>query len=128
MDTLIYWLALKAVRGVGNHLFLRLLQRFGTPQDVFHASKPELQEVEGVERLVAARIVQSGIPEGVQEDLDRVYENGYRIVTFSDPSYPALLREIHDPPPFLYVHGTLRSKAQIFPLWDLETPPATAGM
>jgi DNA processing protein len=111
MDMLIYWLALKAVRGVGNHLFLRLLQRFGTPYDVFHASKSQLQEVEGVNARVAARIVQSGIPEGVQEDLDRVYENGYRIVTFSEPPYPALLREIHDPPPFLYVHGTLRSKS-----------------
>jgi DNA processing protein len=109
MDDIVYWLALKAVRGVGNRLFLRLLERFESPENVFKAPKSALLAVEGVGRGLASSIVCQGPSEEVIIDLKLVKENGASIVTFSDPSYPILLREIHDPPPFLYVFGNLRA-------------------
>ncbi len=109
MDTLSYWLALKAVPGVGNRLFLQLLKQFGEPEKVFGASRKELLKVEGVSDSLASLIVHFTVPNEVVEDLALVRKNGYKIVTFSDSEYPALLRHIHDPPPVLYVHGNLRS-------------------
>lgn len=108
MESLKYWLALKSVPGVGNRLFLQLLKHFGEPERVLNASKKELLNVEGINERLASVIPRHRAPGDVEDDLDLVRKNGFKIITFSDPDYPALLRQIHDPPPVLYVFGTLR--------------------
>ncbi|MCP5055036.1 MAG: DNA-protecting protein DprA, partial [bacterium] len=47
----------------------------------------------------------------VKSELDLLARKEYRIITLADPDYPRLLREIPDPPPFLYVSGRLDSSA-----------------
>ena len=106
MDHLIPWLTLKAVPGIGNLLFKRLLDRFGTPDRVLAAPLPALTGVEGVTEPLARRI--SRPPgEGVFRELDRLAGSGFRMAVLTDGEYPPLLREIPDPPPFLYVSGRL---------------------
>ncbi|MFI5118855.1 MAG: DNA-processing protein DprA [Thermoanaerobaculia bacterium] len=41
----------------------------------------------------------------IQEDVGRLEESEARVVFLTDPDYPALLREIHDPPPVLFARG-----------------------
>ncbi|NVM23543.1 MAG: DNA-protecting protein DprA [Desulfobacterales bacterium] len=108
MESLIHWLALKTVPGVGNRMFLHLVMHFGGPEKVFDASTDELLKVEGVKSGMASLIAGYEVPKKVEEDLALVRNNGLRIVTFSDPDYPGLLRHIPDPPPLLYVCGRLR--------------------
>jgi DNA processing protein len=108
MESLTYWLALKTVPGVGNRLFLQLLKYFGEPERVFKASREALLKVEGVNRRLASMIADYRVPKAVHEDLAFVRKNHFTITTFSDLNYPALLRQIHDPPPVLYVYGRLR--------------------
>lgn len=108
MESCIQWLGLKSVPGVGNRLFLNLIQHFGDPGKVFSASREELLRVEGVSNRLASAVQGYKIPRKVQEDISLVRKNGIRIITFSDPDYPVLLRQIHDPPPVLYVCGRLR--------------------
>jgi len=105
MESLIQWLGLKTVPGVGNRLFLNLIQHFGGPEGVFSASRRELLEVEGVTARLASVIQSHKIPQEVQEDQALAQKNGVGIITFSDQNYPTLLRHIHDPPPVLYVYG-----------------------
>ena len=107
METLQPWLHLKSVPGIGNHLFKRLIERFGSPQAAMTASPEELLAVEGVSRRVIDAIRASSPPENAAAEIEAVRERGYRIVTLNDADYPALLREIPDPPPFLYVSGRL---------------------
>ncbi|MCK4390547.1 MAG: DNA-processing protein DprA [Desulfobacterales bacterium] len=107
MESLIQWLGLKSVPGVGNRLFLHLIQHFGEPEKVFSASREELLQVEGINDHLASAIQGHKIPGKVQEDLALAQKNGVRLITFSDLDYPTLLRHIHDPPPVLYVYGTL---------------------
>ncbi|MCK4728399.1 MAG: DNA-processing protein DprA [Desulfobacterales bacterium] len=109
MEPLIYWLGLKTVPGVGNRLFLHLIQHFGEPEKVFSASTGELLQVEGVNDRLASVIQGHKMPKEVQEDLALAQKNGVGIITFSDTDYPTLLRHIHDPPPVLYVCGKLHS-------------------
>ncbi|MBW2171075.1 MAG: DNA-protecting protein DprA [Deltaproteobacteria bacterium] len=108
MQSLIHWLGLKTVPGVGNRLFLNLLQQFGEPEKVFSASREALLQVDGVSDRLSSVIKGYEIPEEVHEDLALVEKNGAGIITFSDSNYPTLLRHIHDPPPVLYVYGKLR--------------------
>jgi DNA processing protein len=111
LDSLIPWFHLKSVPGVGSLLFKRLLDRFHSPKHVLQASIAELLQVEGVSRRLAATIRGFQTPANVNAELELLAKTGYRVVTMTEADYPQLLREIPDPPPFLYVYGRLSSSA-----------------
>ena len=107
MSALRPWFALKRVPGVGNLLFRRLVERFGSPQAVFNADEPELLAVKGVTTRLVAAMRSQRITDAADRELEAVRQKGYSIVIQTDRRYPPLLRQIPDPPPFLYVYGTL---------------------
>jgi len=109
MDDIRPWFKLKSVPGVGNLLGKRLIDRFESPQNVFLASNEELLQVDGVTGRHVTAIKTHKIPQGIEDELDLVNRKGYHIITLTDPNYPSLLRQIPDPPPFLYVSGKLDS-------------------
>ncbi len=112
MDNLLPWLCLKNVPGIGNHLFKRLIEQFGSPQRVFQMTPPELMAVEGISKHVATAILNFKAPQGIRAELEQVQQKGYALITLTDSSYPMLLREIPDPPPLLYVSGNLATAKQ----------------
>lgn len=103
-----YWFALKSVPLVGNVTFRRLLAHFDTPQRVLAATESELATVQGISRAVASAIKAHDAREFAERECERVRRSGVRIVTFLAEEYPKVLFEIPDPPPFLYVKGSLR--------------------
>ncbi|UCH23807.1 MAG: DNA-processing protein DprA [Deltaproteobacteria bacterium] len=107
METLLPWFRLKSVPGVGNHLFKRLIDRFESPEIVLRAPHGELLEVDGMTPRLATAIKTNKLPDRAKRDYDGVIKKGIKIVTMSDPEYPPLLLRIPDPPPFLYVYGSL---------------------
>ena len=100
------WVALKMVPGVGNILALGLVRAFGTPRAVFAARDPDLQ-CAGVRREVRAALRRFARWGEAEAQVGRLERTGGRLVTWDDASYPALLRQIHDPPLFLHVLGEL---------------------
>lgn len=108
MDKLLPWFCLKRVPGIGNHLFKRLIDRFELPEKVFQASKAELIQVEGISARLAVSIKNFRTPDSMRRELDQINQKGLGIITLADSEYPSLLREIPDPPPFLYVSGNLK--------------------
>jgi DNA processing protein len=107
MNKLHHWFCLKNVPGIGNHLFKRLIDRFNSPEVVFQASQQELIEAGGITQRQAVAILNYKAPQRIKTELDQADQKGYKIITLIDESYPQLLREIPDPPPFLYVSGRL---------------------
>ena len=107
MSDLLPWLSLKSVSGIGNHLFKRLITQFKSPEMVFNASRQQLLQVEGVTPRVVNYIRNHKVPDKLQRELDQVDRKGFQMLTMLDPDYPRLLREIPDPPPYLYVYGRL---------------------
>jgi DNA processing protein len=83
------------------------VDRFGSPEGALAASAEDLLAVEGVSRRVVDALRASRSPAAAAAEIDTVRKRGNRIVTLADADYPALLREIPDPPPFLYVSGSL---------------------
>lgn len=100
------WLALKMVPGIGNILGLGLVRAFRSPEAVFAARDQELQ-CAGVRREVRAALRRFERWREVDGQLARLERAGGRLVTWDDAAYPERLREIHDPPLFLYVLGEL---------------------
>ena len=107
MEKLLAWFTLKSVPGIGDLLFKRLFDHFKSPESVLQAAHGDLLEVNGMTPRLATMIKRHKIPEHTKRDYDRVLQKGCPIVTMSDPEYPPLLLQIPDPPPFLYVYGSL---------------------
>lgn len=101
------WLRLKNVPGVGNLLCKRLLDRFGSPEGIFAASIDNVLTVDGMTPRLAAAIRNQPLTDKMRQEADRVRSLGFHIIPYSDPRYPPLLRQIPNPPPYLYVNGLL---------------------
>ena len=106
-DPVLSWLALKTVSGVGDVLYRRLIDRFGSPQAVFAAGEPELLLVEGMGLQTSRAIQAGGNVEAAARELERIGRQKVRICTFLEEDYPGLVRQIHDPPPYLYLKGEI---------------------
>ena len=100
----LHWLALTLVPGLGTRTAGKLLDRFRTPQAVFRASRTEL-EAAGVKGAVAQSIASGCSFEDAVDQQQKMAERGTVAITLSDPRYPALLREIFDPPVLLFARG-----------------------
>lgn len=109
MGSLLLWFALKNVPGVGNLLSKRLLDCFQSPDAIFNASSHDLLQVEGMSQGLVSAIRHQKISDQIKREIDLVSRKNYKIVTLSDPDYPALLLQIPDPPPYLYVYGSLET-------------------
>ncbi len=100
------WIALNMIRGIGPRAANHLLDRFGTPAEVFAASRMALER-EGLKPETIQELHDSEILEKADAEIERLEKLGARVITLEDEDYPALLREIHDPPIALYVRGDL---------------------
>lgn len=93
--------------GVGSVLFKRLTQAFGSPAGVFRASPKDLKQVEGIGAKVVASLKRFDWRQTVEKELRLSEKNGAKLVTWEDEEYPVNLKQIYDPPPLLYVLGSL---------------------
>ncbi|MEI6206774.1 MAG: DNA-processing protein DprA [Desulfuromonadales bacterium] len=104
-----FWIGLKAVPGIGNVTFRRLLERYDTPEAALTASHSSLSDIRGVTPAIIEEICNGSWRRFAGEECLRLEASGARLVTFTSSDYPKSLFEIPDPPPFLYVKGELRS-------------------
>lgn len=112
MESLLSWFLLKDVPGIGNLLYKRLIDRYESPESVFHAHPDDLLGVNGMNPRLASAVKAKRPADWIYRELDRVREKGYGIIPLTHAQYPPLLREIPDPPPFLYVSGDLGNTTQ----------------
>ena len=106
-DELTTWVALKSVEGVGSVAFRNLLAVYGSPRRVFEAALPDLEQAAGLNHKTARNIKDFRGWEQARAELAKAEREGVSIVTCEDPEYPERLRRIYDPPPLLYIKGSL---------------------
>jgi len=91
--------------GVGPRAAAKLLERFGSAAGVFGALRAELERLRLRPETVESIALRDRHEEAARE-LGRVREiPGADVLILDDGTYPALLREIADPPVTLYVRG-----------------------
>jgi DNA processing protein len=101
------WLKLIRAEGIGPTLFKRLLDYFEDVEHIFTASVAELTKIEGIGNKTAESIVRTRDAFDVGSELTLADKLGVWIIHLQDQRYPPALRAIYDPPPVLYVKGTL---------------------
>jgi DNA processing protein len=123
------WLALALTQGLGPTRIKKLVEHFGRPDRVLHASLTEL-EATGMLAVSAQSIATGKSLDLAQQECAKASEAGARIVSLSDVEYPARLKEIYDPPVVLYVRGNvaLLAKPGIAVVGTRHPTPYGTGM
>lgn len=89
---------------IGPRASAKLLEKFGSAESVFHATRSELESLRLKPQSVES-ILGKEFHAKAEEELENVKKLGGDILILDDGSYPFLLREISDPPITLYVLG-----------------------
>lgn len=101
------WLKLIRADGVGPATFGKLIKRFGSAERVLGASVSELAKTNGLGFKTAERIAATRDKFDPAPELELAQKLGVWLINLDDERYPPVLRRIYDPPPVLYVKGSL---------------------
>jgi DNA processing protein len=102
---LLDWLTLSLTPGLGPVGMRLLIDRFGGPGQVLAAPRAELAEIAGLRQPVREALCRPPATAAAERELLRCERQGIAILTWDHPAYPALLRNIPDPPLLLYAKG-----------------------
>ncbi|MGX2039655.1 DNA-processing protein DprA [Methylocaldum sp. MU1018] len=102
-EELRYWLALHRAPLIGSRRFCAVLAHFRSPRVLFEAKAVDLVALGLKEKTIA--YLRRPDWQTVESDLRWLSAAGHDCLTLHDPRYPALLREIPDPPPLIFVKG-----------------------
>ena len=97
------WLLLIRAPGLGTRTGARILEHYASPTLILDAAT-EKQQLCGLKRT-AIDYLKSPDWEVIESDLAWLNQPDRHLITLDDPRYPALLRDIPDPPLALFVHG-----------------------
>ena len=102
--------ALNMIPQMGPVRLRRLLERFGSAENILLARTDQLSAVDGVGRTLADNIARWQEFADPAAELKKAADLGAHVITGQDDEYPSALREIHDPPIVLYVRGHLTDR------------------
>ena len=100
-------IALNLISGIGYARYKLLTDCFGSPEQVFGHAEEDYAQLRTIGPQLSARLAGFDAAGAVAAETDLADRAGIRILTLFDSAYPAVLRELYDPPLCLYVRGTL---------------------
>jgi DNA processing protein len=98
-------IAFNRVQGLGPVTARQIIEALGSLVAVFETSAERLMEIPGIGSERALLLTRELKEVSAEEELERASKTGVKIITWDDEGYPALLKEIADPPLVLYVAG-----------------------
>ena len=104
-DKEFYWYWFVNIKGIGNIMRVRLMERFGHPRFFYECDPGELKDLLSESQIESFR--KSRNYSGVEEGLKRLKEEGARFVHWQSRDYPQRFRSLYDPPYGFYLRGRL---------------------
>jgi len=99
--------ALSLVPGIGGGRLRALVARFGRPSAVWQAPRAALMQVPGVGEKTVDAILSFDDRDQVDQQIERAEQMGVSLLAPWEKRFPSRLREIYDPPAYLWMRGTL---------------------
>ena len=111
-EELIDEIALSLVEGVGPIKSTKLIETFGSAQNVINASVRDIESVASIGNALAKKIVEAraSFEPNIKDFLEFCDRYGVRILFRDDARYPRRLREIDDAPRIIYARGKLQPR------------------
>jgi DNA processing protein len=100
-------LALALVPGLGPKLTRALIERFGSPAAALRARATELETVPQVGPLLAKKFADAFRTVDPSAEWALIARHGVRVSPFGEGEYPPRLTTLADPPPLIYLRGSL---------------------
>ena len=105
---------------IGSKRGRALLAAFGSFSELLRCSEADLVRIEGIHRVTARKLLaafhrerrEGAIERAAERNHDDAARHGFSFLQFSHDSYPVALRNIYDPPLFLFCWGELRPQDQ----------------
>lgn len=104
---LIATLALLQVDGIGSVLAKKLIQRFGSAAEVFHAKPRHIAAIEGLSSQVARQFKHPDLFVKAENEFLFLEQKGYTAHYFMDSDYPERLKHCYDGPVLLFGSGQM---------------------
>jgi DNA processing protein len=98
------WVELNMTPGIGPRAAAKILERFGSAEAVYSATRTELEQLRLAPEAVDS-IISRDLRSSAEAEITAVRKLGGDILLLDDGVYPSSLREIYDPPIVLYVKG-----------------------
>ncbi|MEN8138706.1 MAG: DNA-processing protein DprA [Bacteroidota bacterium] len=101
---------LLSIDGIGPIRIVKLLQNFNSLDNIYSASKLEIEKIASINSNLASRILGSknrldSLSRSLEKEILKLEKMGGQIITYWDEVYPEILRNIYLPPLILYVLG-----------------------
>lgn len=106
IDPKAYWVGFNLVKGIGAARLRALLQHFGDVETAWNAPAQELR-LAGLGPKVIETFQQVRSSVSLERVWERMQAQGIQVFTWEDETYPRRLKEIDQPPPVLYLRGSL---------------------
>ena len=103
---LVHWIWLSTRSGLGDYSKKKLLERFGSPENLYAAGEAELKDAEELTDKSRNALLDKDLRES-EKILSQCGERKIQILTYQDAAYPGRLRNIPDPPMVLYCKGSI---------------------
>ncbi len=106
-DELSYWLALTFTKDVGPVTVRNLISALGSPGKIFSVPFRRLAGISDIGEARAQKIAAFDGWDRVERERSAIGALRVDVVPYTDPSYPAALRDFDDAPILLYLKGTI---------------------
>lgn len=112
LEKYLSWFILRDVPFLGNTMYKKLVHHFQSPDRVLSATEDQLKQIDKMSSKILNGIKHHKKQvDTAKRELDVIFKSGIKIITLTDPSYPALLKQTLDPPPVLTYRGTLNNQS-----------------
>src|SRR5215467_13931096 len=106
VERLRYWIGFNRAKGIGPIRQRMLTEHFGSIERAWNAPAQKL-ETAGLDQRSLQSLLTTRSTYDFEAEMRAIERAGAWVLTLEDAKYPPLLRQIPDPPPLLYVKGTL---------------------
>ena len=106
MTDIKYWIAFSRIPGLGAVRFRHLEAHFGSLENAWTAGLSDITAA-GIDRKTANSIMSQRPSISPDAEMERIERADVTVANWNDSMYPPRLKEISDPPPVLYIKGSI---------------------
>lgn len=105
-----YILSLQKVDGIGDIMAKKLIQHFGSAENVFKAKSNELASIDGVGNILLRNLKNKNVFGQAEMEHKYIQQNNIQVSFFKDENYPEKLKHCIDGPILLFTAGNINIK------------------
>ena len=102
-----FWVAFSAIEQLDSTFIRQLYEHFGDIETAYNSSLSDLKQIDGLSIKKAENFINKKSKINVDKAYEDVINMNVGLITFDDPNYPIMLKEISDPPMTIYYKGDL---------------------